>query len=461
MKRIISILLILLLLVACVPTPEQAFVVNKGDGALETLIDETTPVPSYEGSQATLKEQLGVPKSVQEDFTTQVYGGTLDVSVDAEVIVPEVKTVPVFSAAIGWDAMKDRTEIVHALLGDEVSRVDSARAAVLGAEADIAHCTDRLAELDAGIRHSEVLSPEEERESVQNNLSAYWQRLRMYRDKAGEPTPWDGSFIPYDSDYGTVFLYSEPYLLSFLEQDVFRIVTFYDLTADAPYIGLGQGSIAENAEAVDAALSFFSKLTDLTADVYALDTSWQGTAILLTPIRADVPCLPLVYDNGDDTGYDAVHGQAYVRHFNPESIELGVKDGRVVYLNWESPLYITGTENENVVLKPFSEIMEIFRSHIRTAYYLNYDERTGEEAHAQICITSIRFSYARVDRKNSDRFYLLPVWDFCGYDQYVDWSDDPAINAELNAQMKPLGWRSTFLTINAIDGSIIDRNLGY
>lgn len=459
MKKL-SVLFLCALLLACQPTPEREFVVNKGDGTLETLIGEATPVPSYDEAQ-TLAELLGAPASVQETFTTKVYGGTLDVTVDAEVIMPDVGAVPVFSAAIGWEAMKDRTEIVHALLGDEVYRVDSARAAVLGAEADIAHCTDWLADLDAGIRYNEVLSPEEERESAEQNLSAYWHRFNMYRDKAGEPTPWDGSFVPYDSDYGTVFLYSEPYLLAFTEQDVYRIVTFYDLTAESPCIGFGQGSIADNADAVGTATAFLAKMTDLSAEVYALDKTRVGTAILLTPLCADIPRLPLVYNNGDDTGYDAVNGQEYSRHFDPESIELGVKDGRVVYLNWESPLYITGTENGNVALLPFSEIMEVFRSHIRSAYYLNYDERTGEEAHAQIYVTSIRFSYARVDKRNSDGYYLMPVWDFCGYEQYVDWSDDPAINAELNAQLMPLGWRSTFLTVNAIDGSVIDRNKGY
>ena len=41
MKRIIILCLSLALLLACVPTPEEEFVVNKGDGTLEEIIHAT------------------------------------------------------------------------------------------------------------------------------------------------------------------------------------------------------------------------------------------------------------------------------------------------------------------------------------------------------------------------------------------------------------------------------------
>ena len=42
MKRIALIILTMLLLAACVPTPEQEFVVNKGDSIAEQKINETS-----------------------------------------------------------------------------------------------------------------------------------------------------------------------------------------------------------------------------------------------------------------------------------------------------------------------------------------------------------------------------------------------------------------------------------
>ena len=459
MKRTALLFILALLLCACVPTPEQEFVVNKADGELETLIGEATPVPDYAEMQ-TLRDMLGVPDSVVKAFTTQVYGGTLDVSVDAAVVMPKVSTVPVFSAAIGWDAMKDRTGIVHALLGDEVYRVDYQRAAVLAAEAEIVRYNDWLAELAAGTRHTD-LSEEDEREWLQQNLSAAMSSRSMHLEKAGEPVPWDGSLTPYEGDYGFVCLYHEPYLLEFHASDAFQYVWFKDLTADVASVASGRAPQADDAPAIAAAQAFCAEWTDTPLEPFAAETHGVDRMLVLAPTRAGIPCLPLRSYHGDDMGYDAANGQEYERRMQQETLSVTVRDGKVLYFAWESPLYITGTENENVVLKPFDEIMNIFQSHIRAAYYLNFDERTGESAFAKVCITSIRLSYARVDKKDSDEYYLLPVWDFLGYDQYYGTENDPDLYAQRNAELPKNQWNSTFLTINAIDGSVIDRNKGY
>ena len=149
-QAVFALILSLLLLVACVPTPEQEFVVNKGDGKLEEMIGEATPLPSYDGAQSTLADTLGAPKTVQDCFTVQIYGGTMDVVLDAAVDVPNVQTVPVYRASLGWDAMKDRTEIVRAVLGDEVQRLDTFRAALLRCEYEIEYYNAWLADLEAG-----------------------------------------------------------------------------------------------------------------------------------------------------------------------------------------------------------------------------------------------------------------------------------------------------------------------
>ena len=82
-QSVFALILSLLLLAACVPTPEQEFVVNKGDGKLDEMIGEATPLPSYDGAQSTLADTLGAPKTVQDSFTVQIYGGTMDVVLDA------------------------------------------------------------------------------------------------------------------------------------------------------------------------------------------------------------------------------------------------------------------------------------------------------------------------------------------------------------------------------------------
>ncbi len=63
MKRIIVICLILALLIACQPTPEQEVVFNKGDGTIEDVI-ESKPVTDYaiQSPSAGAEQPVAEPK---------------------------------------------------------------------------------------------------------------------------------------------------------------------------------------------------------------------------------------------------------------------------------------------------------------------------------------------------------------------------------------------------------------
>ncbi len=64
----------------------------------------------------------------------------------------------------------------------------------------------------------------------------------------------------------------------------------------------------------------------------------------------------------------------------------------------------------------------------------------------------------RVRKKDSpEEFYLLPVWDFSGYFEHALW---PIAPEDLEREKQ---WAASlsYLTINAVDGTIIDRNKGY
>ena len=106
----------------------------------------------------------------------------------------------------------------------------------------------------------------------------------------------------------------------------------------------------------------------------------------------------------------------------------------------------------DVELLPFDQIMEV-ADHL-LPLSLTYLE--GRSLTLRCDITQIRLGYMRVQCINDPtKLQLVPVWDFFGsrkidseYDgeTYSDTTDWPT-------------W--SFLTINAVDGSIIDRSLGY
>ena len=95
MKRIIILCLILsLLLLACVPTPEEEFVVNKADGTLEDKLS-SEPVAEFtadpntqEAAKNPLYDALGAPERwTMEPETRSVPFADLTIVADAEVVL--------------------------------------------------------------------------------------------------------------------------------------------------------------------------------------------------------------------------------------------------------------------------------------------------------------------------------------------------------------------------------------
>ena len=68
-------------------------------------------------------------------------------------------------------------------------------------------------------------------------------------------------------------------------------------------------------------------------------------------------------------------------------------------------------------------------------------------------ITRMELGLARINYRNDyNSALLVPAWDFFGY---------ITVNGEITEEEKLLANKNSFLTVNAIDGSIIDRALGY
>ena len=66
--------------------------------------------------------------------------------------------------------------------------------------------------------------------------------------------------------------------------------------------------------------------------------------------------------------------------------------------------------------------------------------------------------------KAPDQYNMIPVWDCFGHfiDHYESQDkSEYVLNENNDAIIDENGGIGSFLTINAIDGSVIDRNLGY
>jgi hypothetical protein len=138
-----------------------------------------------------------------------------------------------------------------------------------------------------------------------------------------------------------------------------------------------------------------------------------------------------------------------------EDMYIVIDDSGIVGFSWRSPYKVTGNVTENSNVLSFADAMNVFDT---MALVVNawegYADGNPNLTGIDIKVDYIRFGLTRVTEQNKRNSGLLvPCWDFFGTVTYV---------------METDGQTRTFddgpvpvLTINAIDGSIINRSLGY
>lgn len=469
MKRMLRILLPLMLFLACVPTPEEDAVVNKTEGKLEETITQMSPVSAYRTEDVqmqaaptgTLRSSVGAPEHCTEELENRVFGGVLQITVDADVEVPDVSAVPVFSAQIKAFSAEEKERIAKLLLGDgpycersqERMKKERLKASIDSLARILTEIGDRA--------YGEDYPYEEMRAANEAELQKCLERYAELPEP--EPMePWKGSF----QDEDICLANGENYLLKIQNGQVdFHDPILSDWSAVLFHTPCGD----EDDRAIETAGALFDRLAAEpfvpfgvlnNADMLGPGRKNDEQQYLIGLVRtyAGISCYAYTTDHGSDTAMQAAGVDLYSEPAFPETVEINVRGGKVISVCWNNVTEVTGTENENVALLPFSEIMRIFRKQIFRSIYLDPDSGSEQDTRHAMKITRICFSYMRVKKQNGDgTYWLLPVWDFL---YAVDHSILSQSGSDRSDQATWLSQRSV-LTINAIDGSIIDRNIGY
>lgn len=141
-----------------------------------------------------------------------------------------------------------------------------------------------------------------------------------------------------------------------------------------------------------------------------------------------------------------------------ETITVSVTADGVVYFRWMSPSTQPVVLNESTPLLPFEDIQDIFGKMIlvKNEDLISQNIANGFECHRNIDVYDVRLTLMRVRDKDSlTEGTIVPVWDFYGIDSLR------AVEEEYREYVYEGGHDTIVLTINAIDGTIIDRELGY
>ncbi|MCI8484423.1 MAG: hypothetical protein HFH41_08800 [Lachnospiraceae bacterium] len=134
-----------------------------------------------------------------------------------------------------------------------------------------------------------------------------------------------------------------------------------------------------------------------------------------------------------------------------ERCEVIVGNNGIEKVEIYNPYHIDGIQTENVKLMDFDSIIKIYEQmmEISNADMMNYYDKMLYHT------TRITLGYSRIYDPTTDSTsgIIVPVWDFFGgFD--AECEDYTEKNSGEHS-------KESFLTINAIDGTVIDRSLGY
>ena len=450
-----------LLLSACQPTPDEVPIVGKND--LDGKISESS------GSI----QNKGYPDSWMQDFKNDE--GAVSIKVEALLEVPVVSEYPVVNVVpteITKDYIKELVQ--YFFNGQPVYDVTSDVSKSDLTKLLLQYRYDLETLQQSGEVHytTHIFTAEEipeERTKIESIIDDYENRLSTAEDTQRNVSSLN---LTTKNEYSTCTLvdtssgdYTLKLYISMVDGNSRTRITYskhdyldydeYEEPTDEKPKGMDM--TLEEAEDLakktladigieDAMRTYLSvgNYTGFSEEITGIDNSEQCYVLYFCkPVNG----IPVTYFY-DYEGTSTI-AESYAYPWEPEIIEVYVNNHGVIKLNWENAGTISNTVNQNVELLPWKDIQEKAVKQFRMKEIGQYIIG-GLTDQISINIDRITLGMMRVAKKDTSGEYMyVPVWDFFGNYIYQRESDTYSERA------------CSMLTLNAIDGSIIDRGLGY
>jgi hypothetical protein len=151
------------------------------------------------------------------------------------------------------------------------------------------------------------------------------------------------------------------------------------------------------------------------------------------------------YTNAEQTS------DAYNTSWHYEKVYVVIDDKGVLRVEYSNPYELLGTVMEETELLPFDQIRSIFEKMVVIVNNAVDDNPVwSDSGKMEYHIATVQLGLINVREQNKDTGLLVPAWDFMGYTRGRMSADHQWGGANSNELI-------SFLTINAIDGSIIER----
>ncbi len=172
--------------------------------------------------------------------------------------------------------------------------------------------------------------------------------------------------------------------------------------------------------------------------------------VLLEYVRK-VNGLPLTKTNFDGSARES--GAPDIGNWCYEKISVYVLGDRVVCFNWWNPYEVTNIRSAGEMMD-FQDIQEIFGKMIfvKNNEWLGVNQANGFDDYHELHIDKVQLTLMRVRPRDSvTEGTIVPVWDFWGTEEWYRETGEKVREPDYGVQ----------LTLNALDGTLIDREIGY
>lgn len=498
MKKAILILLSLVLLAACQPTPEEEYVTHKNAEEMlgKAEMDETPDL--------SIREQYGIPETLRDEAAFA--DGAFTVHIDANVEVPDTNVIPILRVERDIPDQSTIKEIFNRLTaGRTLYRTEDSRMT----KTQIA---ESITEMEEMLENPSF--DDSTRTFYEEQIATLKAQFANAPDSADELVACDGTMYSYPCQIGPDSPMFLRYGLWLQTNDGLPQQTFYVNITDPDNPNTtengkdavksmnlyfmddrnrARGSDGQTrvviqepndpveletypeitylpAQAIEDAKQYFKEIgcPDVVPDSIALCFDGTKTAYgyRITCVRSIDGIGVASLGGGYTTGTD--QSERYAPEWSYEEIELCIDEKGIYGFTWSNPIRVTETLLEATKLQPYEKILASFMDQMWTenGVWLVTDLASAGGDENGFCTTGIDFEVTRItlslqrvmEPNRFDSGMLVPVWNFWGVRHKTE---THKTTGEQRTVDRDTRHRQPFLSINAIDGSMIDPWRGY
>lgn len=469
MKKVFTVIVLISMALSvsgCQKTPESSIVTGKSSDA---LIEKARA----DAGAGALAEKLGAPKTYQSSMSSA--DGLLNVTIDATVFIPGAEGVPIIQVTPAEISQEQADVLMEQLprsafySPDQPLTKDEIKEALLLAQQEQA-----IGPVGSDVELYQVYQLEGQEVWEKALLDKIDYLTNIYEDapETVESEPISGVF----SDRGDGMMQIEGVNRSKeIGYEAIRIANYpngqgfssafyswnvaddgldisYDSTRDmarynpdtdlsqVPDVTITEDEAQELCDGVVQALAIPGMCCWSVRKAYSSSPLIPTRCCWEVRYMRQMNGMPITYTNDSYVSMNVTSSGSYQIPWPYESLVFYVNDDGIVGMKWLSPYELGDAVTEDSALLNFNDVMGVFEK-----MYLVDNDGMEED----VTINSIRLGYARVLKQDETGVGLLvPVWDFFGSVTDADGTvyDNPD---------------DSLLTINAVDGSIIDRTAGY